>query len=143
MSPKAMHDDFRRLFSISKSDLLVAEILLKAANPGIRQEEICLHCHAAMEKALKAISFLNGYEPPFTHRLSVLFEHIIKNNGKDMLPPNFDINKFSFLDAYSSVARYEDLLPKNMNQVAQAIFIDVKAIINEIETINLQSDAHN
>ena len=41
------------------------------------------------------------------------------------------------------LADFRRLFSISKNQVAQAIFTDVKAIINEIETINLQSDAHN
>ena len=141
MSPQVMIDDFKRLMQIAQSDLLVADTLLKAGIPEIRQEEICLHCHAALEKALKGVAFLMGFEPPHTHRLAILSQHIVKNGGAPRLPKDFDVSNFVFLDAYSSVARYENLLPKAENEVAKMAYEKVKEVWNEIERVNLLPNA--
>ena len=143
MTPVPMVADFKRLLRIAHSDLAAANALLQSSDPRIRQEEICLHCHAAMEKVLKGIGYLHGYDPPFTHRLASLAEHVIKNVGAHALPPTFDGNSFSYLDAYSALARYEDLLPTVDRRVAQEAFEAVAKAINELEAHSSHTDAND
>lgn len=139
MTPRIMAEDFSRLLTISKSDLLVAKTLLEARAPGIRQEEICLHCHAAAEKALKAVAYLTGYEPPRTHRIRILIEHIESNSGMKVPVASQDPESFAFLDAYSSVARYEDLLPKADYTVAESAYVLVERLVSAIESKYVQA----
>ena len=50
MSPFPLMNDALRNLRIARSDLSAAEVLLASNDPRIRQEEICLHCHEAIER---------------------------------------------------------------------------------------------
>lgn len=143
MNPTPMPEDYRRLMRIARSDLAAADALLRVVDSRIRQEEICLHCHAALEKALKAIAFHYGFEPPFTHRLASLAEHLRVNVGNGSLPEGFDGSAFSYLDAYSAVARYEDLLPSADRDVASKALASVKEAVDALEAHTIQKNANN
>lgn len=59
------------------------------------------------------------------------------------LPKGFDGSAFSYLDAYSAVARYEDLLPSADRDVAKKAFAAVKEAIDALEAHALQKNANS
>lgn len=89
------------LLNIAKGDLMTADALIKAANPG-RPENILYMIQQAVEKTLKAVLIKKQIAFPLVHDLGILIALLPQT---DYPPGGFE---WAALNPYASIRRYEE-----------------------------------